>query len=424
MTANANAPTPEPTPPERRLVPRLRFPEFRDAGEWEVVPLAETAKFVRDRAPVSQRTRSDYVSTENLLPDFGGFTPPSSFPEDGTVVQYRANDILVSNIRPYLKKIWLADRPGGASNDVIVIRAYPAVNHMYLSYVLKNDRFIGYVMDGAKGLKMPRGDVSLMRAYAIPSPSLPEQRRIASCLSSLDEVIGAESRKLDALKLHKQGLMQQLFPREGETVPRLRFPEFRDAGEWERRTVADVLTKATNSVTVQPDATYREIGVRSHGKGIFHKDPVCGAALGDKRVFRVVAGALVLNIVFAWEQAVATTSTHEGDMIASHRFPMYIPRPNACDVRFVKLILLTPEGKRLLGVASPGGAGRNRTLGQSEFERLPLLLPDSTEQTSIADCVVALDDLITAQSDRLEALKLHKQGLMQLLFPAPAEAEG
>ena len=211
--------------------------------------------------------------------------------------------------------------------------------------------------------------------------------------------------------------MQQLFPGEDEIVPRLRFA---GAKVWTKRKVSEILSKVSMPITVEPNKMYREIGVRSHGKGIFHKEPISGTTIGDKRVFRIVENALVLNIVFAWEQAVATTSKAETGMIASHRFPMYVPKSENCDVRFVKNVFLTPQGKHLLGVASPGGAGRNRTLGQDEFENLSIVLPDKDEQTKIADTISTVDDLIKSQTAEVETLRLHKKGLMQQLFPAPA----
>jgi type I restriction enzyme S subunit len=145
--------------------------------------------------------------------------------------------------------------------------------------------------------------------------------------------------------------------------------------------------------------------------------------IGDKRVFHVVQDALILNIVFAWEQAVATTSKNEVGMIASHRFPMYVAKPGKCDVEYVKEFFLTKVGKHLLGVASPGGAGRNKTLGQKEFENLEIALPVSVdEQTRIANCLSSLDTKIAVESAQLDALKTHKKGLMQQLFPSPEEA--
>jgi type I restriction enzyme S subunit len=268
---------------------------------------------------------------------------------------------------------------------------------------------------------MPRGEVALMAKYPVCYPTPPEQQKIAECLTSLDELIASHGRKLEALRAHKKALTQQLFPREGETLPRLRFPEFRGAPEWRKRKISDVLKKASIPIDVQASDIYREIGVRSHGKGIFHKQPVSGSTIGEKRVFRVVENALVVNIVFAWEQAVATTSKGEADMIASHRFPMYIAKSGHCDVRFIKFAFLNPAGKHLLGVASPGGAGRNRTLGQTEFDKLEIVIPGTEEQTKIADAIDGIDDLITLQTRMFDALQAHKKGLIQQLFPAADE---
>ncbi len=159
------------------LTPKLRFPEFRKRPGWEMRPLDELGDFVGERVSVSTLNRKDYASTENLLPEFGGFSPPSTFPIGGSVIRYREYDILAANIRPYLKKIWLADRTGGASNDVIVIRAKESIGPLFLSHILKNDRFIAYVMSSAKGLKMPRGDVSLIRKYPVPTPSPPNNKK-------------------------------------------------------------------------------------------------------------------------------------------------------------------------------------------------------------------------------------------------------
>jgi type I restriction enzyme S subunit len=199
---------------------------------------------------------------------------------------------------------------------------------------------------------------SQLEQLLIAFPGGREQQKIADCLTSLDEVIAAQGSKVEALKTYKRGMVQRLFPREGETLPRLRFPEFPHTSSWRSQKVSTLLSKASNAVNIEPETAYREIGIRSHGKGIFHKEPVQGKAIGEKRVFHVVQDALILNIVFAWERAVATTSRSEVGMIASHRFPMYVSKPGKCDVQYVKEFFLTEIGKHLLGVASPGGAGR------------------------------------------------------------------
>lgn len=195
------------------LVPKLRFPEFRDAGAWEEKTLDEFSSFVNNRTSLAELTLDDYVSTENILPDFSGVKLATKLPPSGSAVSFKKHDILVANIRPYLKKIWFSDRSGGASNDVIVIRPTNGIINKYLSFLLMTDRFIAYVMKGAKGVKMPRGDISLIKKYSITlPPDREEQQKIADCLSSLDELITAQTQKIDTLKAHKKGLMQQLFP--------------------------------------------------------------------------------------------------------------------------------------------------------------------------------------------------------------------
>jgi type I restriction enzyme S subunit len=147
------------------------------------------------------------------LPDYAGVTTASKLPSTGSFTQYIKGDILVSNIRPYLKKVWAATNEGGTSNDVIVIRAKSKIRSSFLAYLLRNDEFISYVMKGAKGVKMPRGDIYLMKEYPVAIPTSPkEQQKIADCLTSVDDLITVQTQKLDALKSHKNGLMQRLFP--------------------------------------------------------------------------------------------------------------------------------------------------------------------------------------------------------------------
>lgn len=200
-------------PAEGETLPKRRFPEFRDAPEWKVQNLIEITKFINDRMPLEQISIESYVSTENILADFSGVMTASKLPSTGSAIRYEPSDILVSNIRPYLKKVWIADRHGGASNDVIVIRNKNTITDKFLASMIKNDAFIDHVMKGAKGVKMPRGDINLMKEYPVRYPlDKKEQHRIADCLSSLDALITAQSQKLDALRQHKKGLMQLLFP--------------------------------------------------------------------------------------------------------------------------------------------------------------------------------------------------------------------
>ena len=151
--------------------------------------LQDICSYVKTKVETSNYSIEDYISTENMLPEKGGITVASSFPS-GKVTEFQENDILISNIRPYFKKIWKADRRGCCSNDVLCIRANYNVDAEFLYYLLSQDLFFAYVMSGANGSKMPRGDKQQIMNWEIEIPSEKEdQRCIASILSSLDRKI-------------------------------------------------------------------------------------------------------------------------------------------------------------------------------------------------------------------------------------------
>ena len=191
-----------------------------------------------------------------------------------------------------------------------------------------------------------------------------------------------------------------------KNVPQLRFKAF--SGEWKSKKVSEILEPVSDKVNVEKDKFYSQIGIRSHGKGIFYKDPVLGLALGNKRVFWIKENVFIVNIVFAWEQAIAITTSKEIGMIASHRFPMYKPVNQLCRVDYIVYFFLTQKGKLLLEFASPGGAGRNKTLGQNEFKKLAFPIPSLEEQTKIAKFLTTIDDKISQLSRKVELLKDRK----------------
>jgi type I restriction enzyme, S subunit len=149
---------------------------------------------------------------------------------------------------------------------------------------------------------------------------------------------------------------------------------------WPRVALSEVLRSVPRPVHVKADALYREIGIRSHGKGVFHKNPVSGLELGSKRVFWIEPGDFVLNIVFAWEGAVAVLTDADAGMIGSHRFPTFRADEARLDCRFLLAYFRTPEGLDLLSRVSPGGAGRNRTLSRTAFLKQHIPLPPLSVQ--------------------------------------------
>lgn len=151
--------------------------------------LADICEYVKGKIDVTILNKDTYISTENMIPNKGGITSASSLPTITQTQAFFAGDILVSNIRPYFKKIWFAECDGGCSNDVLVFRAKDGVNKRFLYYVLADDAFFNYSMVTSKGTKMPRGDkVSIMK-YEVPVFSYEEQRKIAGILEVLDRKI-------------------------------------------------------------------------------------------------------------------------------------------------------------------------------------------------------------------------------------------
>ena len=184
-------------------VPHLRFPEFTE--EWVNVSLKDVADFQKERISSGLLDESTYISTENILQNFQGVQSAISIPANTNVVAYKKNDILLSNIRPYLKKAWFSDRIGGCSADVFVLRS-KTCEPEFLYNVIASDKFINYVMSGAKGVKMPRGDKNQMESFSFSIPAVVEQRKISRLFQLLDERIVTQNKIIEKLQSLIKGL--------------------------------------------------------------------------------------------------------------------------------------------------------------------------------------------------------------------------
>jgi len=410
--------------------PKLRFPEFQNDGEWEEKPLQNIADFVNKKISLSVLSPKKYISTENILQDFAGLKETNTLPPSGSATEFLVNDILVSNIRPYLKKICVAEFDGGASNDVIVIRASAGIHRHFLSYILKNDAFIDFVMAGAKGVKMPRGDTALIKQYPVLVPQeSKEQQKIADCLCSVDELITAQSAKVEALKAHKKALMQQLFPTEGETTPRLRFPEFKNAPEWEEKKLYElnIYISDGNYGEMYPKSEEMKSSgipfIRANNikeqKLVLDDMKYIDAALHDK----LTSGHLKKDDILVTTRGEIGTIAY-----VTNEFEGANINAQICLLRcdeslnsfFIMQYLASNNGSRQFRELETGSALKQlpkKNLGKVKVSISPLL----SEQQKIADCLCSVDELITAQSAKVEALKQHKKALMQQLFPSAKE---
>ena len=151
--------------------------------------LSDISYYAVEKISVSELNNFNYISTENMLPYKGGITQCASLPKIKSTQAFKTGDVLVSNIRPYFKKVWFAEFDGGCSNDVLVFRAKENVDNRFLHYILSCDSFFDYAMATAKGTKMPRGDKNALMSYQIPDIGCEEQKKISGILTDIDQKI-------------------------------------------------------------------------------------------------------------------------------------------------------------------------------------------------------------------------------------------
>ena len=179
--------------------------------EWKEYKLSDICDYGKDRIEVSSLDNSNYISTENMLPNRAGITTATTLLTGEYTPSFEIDDTLVSNIRPYFKKIWKATFSGGCSADVLVFKAKENVSKEYLYYVLADDEFFKYSMTTSKGTKMPRGDKTSIMNYPIKLPPLPTQQKIAAILSSLDDKIELNNKINTNLEHQAQALFKEMF---------------------------------------------------------------------------------------------------------------------------------------------------------------------------------------------------------------------
>ena len=156
--------------------------------------LSDICEYAKGKIDVATLNENTYISTENMMSNKAGITSTSSLPTVTQTQSFIAGDVLVSNIRPYFKKIWFAEFYGGCSNDVLVFRTKDGVNKRFLYYVLAEDKFFDYVMATSKGTKMPRGDKTAIMKYEVPDFTHEEQEKIAGILGAIDDKIALNAK--------------------------------------------------------------------------------------------------------------------------------------------------------------------------------------------------------------------------------------
>jgi type I restriction enzyme S subunit len=426
-----------------RLFPKLRFPEFQDEPGWELSPLSQFIESLDAGVSVNSGDTPAGSKQQGILKTSavtsGVFEPNENkivLSEDerarlaepvtaDTIIISRMNTPELVGANAYvaagIPNVFLPDRLWAA-------KAKPNVSMRFLSLVLGADKCRAALRQLAKGSSGSMKNITKpdVLKLLVAAPALAEQREIAECLSTLDKLIEAESEKLAALKTHKKGLMQQLFPREGEVLPILRFPEFRTAPDWDVMALGNLSSIVRGGsprpidgfLTTDSDGlNWLKIGdVDREAKFVTHTaERVRPEALAKTR--EVFPGDLILSNSMSFGRPYILdikTCIHDG-WIAVTKLSQSIDRD------YLYYAFNSDRSQTFFKNQAAGSGVKN--LNADIIKALPVCFPSLAEQQRISTCLSAIDDLITGQSNSLQALKRHKKGLMQQLFPAPQRAD-
>jgi type I restriction enzyme S subunit len=407
------------TEKKKHLVPRLRFPEFRNAGPWEVKRLGEVCEINPSCGPLPDRFI--YVDLESVV--------------DGRLIQKREitraaapsraqrvierGDILFQTVRPYQRNNMFFDRNDG---DYVASTGYAQLrsshNARFLYQMLHTDSFVSAVLARCSGSNYPAINPSDLSLILVSLPPEPEQQKIADCLSSLDEVIELQAKKLEALKAHKRGLMQQLFPREGETTPRLRFPEFRNAGPWEVKRVGDLIKVRNERKPASNDTPLFSLTIED---GVTPKTERYNREFlvvdSNKQYKLVLPGDIVYNPAnLRWGAIGVSKLSHP--VVVSPIYEVLYQDTDEHNHDFICTALMRPKQIFLFSRKGQGTLLERIAVTIEDFLDTDIEIPpQKEEQQKIADCLSSLDEVIELEAKKLEALKAHKKGLLQQLFP-------
>lgn len=390
---------------ENKLVPKLRFPEFKDVGGWEIDEVGNVFEVTRGYV-LSMKLVSEEQSESNPFPVYSSQTKNNGLAgyysdflyEDAitwTTDGANAGDVNFRNGKFYCTNVCgvLINKNGFA--NLCIAALINSVSKKHVSYI-GNPKLMNGVMSKIK----------------IPFPKVNEQQKIAACLASLDEIIKAESQKLEFLYDYKKGLLQNLFPQEGETVPKFRFKEFNKS--WKKVKLKDVslyFNGGSYENDVKEEGKYELITLKSINTN--------GQLVSSKRFVDIEVPTLAKDtlVMILSEQAPGLLGMTAIIPIGNK----YVLNQRIAEIRpnqEVESYFLSMAINRNQAYFSKHGAGMKvQNISKPNVQNYEFLIPEIQEQKKIAACLSSIDDLINAQIQKIEALNLHKNGLLQGLFP-------
>ena len=408
----------------KKHLPKLRFPEFQNAPEWDGKTLGDVSTILRGGSP---RPIDEYITSDvdglNWL-KIGDVSQESKFVTHtkekvlpaalSKTREVYPGDLILSNSmsfgRPYILKIKTCIHDGW----IAITKIHDLVLSDYLYYMISTPSSQTYFSKNAAGSGVQNLNADIIKLLPFSIPSIPEQQKIADCLTSLDDLIAAQSQKVEALQAYKKGLMQNLFPAEGESAPRLRFPEFQSAGEWEEKTLGE-LGDVFMCKRIFAEETNASDGVPFFKIGTLGGKP---DAFISKDLFDEYKSKYNYprkgEILITCSGTVGKCLAYDGsDAYYQDSNIVWIDNPTLeISNEFLHSILLNVDWGKLNSTTIT-------RIYMSDLRNLSIVFPvNQKEQQRIAELLSALDEEISAQGESLAALKIHKRGVMQGLFPS------
>jgi len=408
----------------RALAPQLRFSDFQGAEKW----VSEFGGTIFDQ--VSNKDHNSDLPVLAITQEHGAI--PRDLIDyhvsvaDTSIEGYKVVEVgdFIISLRSFQGGIEFSKYHGICSPAYVILRLKNGHSAGYFRHYLKTDRFIGQLTKNLEGLR--DGKMISYKQFSelsLAMPSHAEQERIAACLSSLDDLIATENQKLDALKTHRVGVMQQIFPTRGGPVPRLRFPEFRKLGPWKTRTLSDIATIRSGSTPSRAEPAFYSGGTIPWVKttdlnnDFIYRTEECITPAARAKInpigsvlvamyggYKQIGRTGYLTMPAATNQAISVLNTDENEVS-----PIYL------------LTWMNARVEDWKKIASSSRKDPNIT--STDVANFPIAYPEKDEQKQIAAVVASLNDGISAQAQKIESLKVHKAGLMQRLFPVLDEAQ-
>lgn len=422
-------------------VPKLRFPEFRDAGEWRNKQMDELYSFEGTNSLSRDKLNYECGSVKNIhygdihikfapLFDIRNERVPfinlsepierinsNNFCVEGDMIFADASENL-DDIGKSIELVQLNDeRLLSGSHTILARQNDDNLVVGFGGHLFQATRIRTQIKKEAQGAKILGISPSRLSKIEVCYPSdKREQQKIADCLSSIDELVTLETQKLDTLKAHKKGLMKQLFPTEGGTVPRLRFPEFREAGEWAEAKLGDTGKFTGGGTPNKENASYWEGNNPWISSSDIFEDSVhditISRFISDEAVQKTATKLVPANsILLVSRVGVGKLAITKQPICTSQDFTSFTPAKD--DLVFMAYYLKSLKNTFLSfnqGMAIKG-------FTKEDVSSLEICFPQLREQQKIADCLSFIDELITAQAQKIDMLIAHKKGLMQQLFP-------